>query len=598
MAEQMYLEIQTAKSNAGCSSAARCDQLHAALASALDEMRTVGCSLFIAALLGFVTVPTCTAAQSSGPQAILGSLITSGRLPELRWPDFTEYRTEADEFYRPTGFAFAWIRQSKPTRQALDLIAAFRSADQQGLRPEDYEGPRWAGRLQALDKEALSGQASAAIDGDRARFDMAVTICAMRYVSHLHSGRVHPSQLHYNLDIGQTTYDLSEFLRRRLVDSPDVNAVLRTVEPPFPAYRRTVQALAEYRALMMRNADEPQGVLKVPEKSVKPGETYPEHSQLARKLEMLGDLPSETNDSGDIYQGAIVGAVKSFQRRHGLETDGRLGRATVNALNVPLAQRVLQLELALERWRWLPHEFTQPPVIVNIPEFEVHAYSRELQPQLSMRVVVGKAYHHQTPVFASYMKFIIFRPPWNVPLSIARAELVPAAKQKPDTFIKGNYEIVDVRGKVMSDGAADPAMLAEIRSGKLALRQRPGPKNSLGLIKFEFPNEFDVYMHGTPATSLFARSRRDFSHGCIRVEDPVALAEWVLRNRPEWTREKIVAAMNGDQTLRVTLKEPIPVLILYSTAGVMEDGEVRFYEDIYKHDQALERALSEYEPTP
>ena len=579
----MSTAICSVGSDSGSGPAAMTNRIY----SVLVKMRTAGLHVFIAVLLGAIAVPTCAAAQLSGPEATLRSLIESGILPELRWPDFSEYRAEAEEFYQPTGYALVWIRQSKPTRQALDLINAFQGADTQGMRPEDYDGPRWAGRLQALMQ-----QSTATSEGDRARFDLAVTICAMRYVSHLHSGRVHPSQLHYGLDIGRTSYDVSEFLRRRLADSPDVNAALRAVEPPFPAYRRTVNALAIYRALAGRNAGEP---LSVPEKSVKPGEAYASLPRLTRTLETLGDLPAGANNPGDIYQGAIVDGVKTFQRRHGLEPDGRLGRATVNALNVPLTQRVLQLELALELWRWLPHEFTQPPIIVNIPEFGVHAYNAELQQELSTRVIVGKAYRHQTPVFASYMKFVIFRPPWNVPLSIARAELVPEAKKKPDTFIKGNYEIVDTRGNVVSDGAADPAILRDLRSGKLALRQRPGPKNALGLIKFEFPNEHDVYMHGTPAMSLFAKARRDFSHGCIRAEDPVALAEWVLRDRQEWSREKIIAATNDDHTLRVRLDEPIPVVIFYSTAVVMENGEVRFYEDIYKHDAALERALSGYE---
>ena len=388
----------------------------------------------------------------------------------------------------------------------------------------------------------------------------------------------------------------SEFLRLRLVSAPDVSASLRAAEPPFPAYRRTADALATYRELARREAGQP---LSIPTKSIKPGDRYPELPHLVGMLETLGDLPAGVLDAADaaagaVYQAPVVGAVKKFQNRHGLDPDGRIGRATVNALNVPLAQRVVQLELALERWRWLPHEFTRPPVVVNIPEFGLHAYNAELQSELSMKVIVGKAYRSHTPVFASYMKYVIFRPPWNVPLSIQRKELVPQAQKNPDAFRKGDYQIVDARGNVVSEGEINPAMLRDLRSGKLALRQRPGPKNSLGLIKFEFPNDYDVYMHGTPATALFAKSRRDFSHGCIRLEDPVAFAQWVLKEKPEWPREKMIDAMNGNRTMRVKIEEPIPVLILYSTAVVMEDGEVRFYEDIYEHDAPLERALRGY----
>lgn len=527
---------------------------------------------------------------SSEATAALRAIVAAGYLSDLRWPEFSDRRAEVHEFYESANYALAWVSDARATPQALTLIGLFRDAASQGLRPEDYDGPRWSGRLRRLNQSQPPP-----VDSDWARFDVALTVSTMRYVSDLSKGRVTPRQFQYALEINHNNYDVAEFLRQRLVDALDVEAALKAVEPPFPAYHRTVSAYQTYSKLARQGDAEP---LSVPTKTVKPGDLYPGVPRLVRLLRRLGDLPSGVAGPADAttYEGALVDAVKHFQRRHGLESDGWIGRQTLRALNMPLSHRALQLRLALERWRWLPHEFAQPPIIVNIPEFGLHAYNTELRWALSTKVVVGRAYQHQTPVFASEMKYVILRPPWNVPLSIQIKELVPAARKDPNYFVKGNYEITDRQGTVVSDGETNEVILNELRSGKLAIRQRPGPNNSLGLIKFVLPNDHDVYLHGTPAMALFTRPRRDFSHGCIRVEDPVALAAWVLRNQPQWTPESIRAAMNGDKTVRVGLDQRIPVLILYTTAVVMEDGEVRFFEDIYNQDTALQEALARAYP--
>ena len=230
---------------------------------------------------------------------------------------------------------------------------------------------------------------------------------------------------------------------------------------------------------------------------------------------------------------------------------------------------------------------------MNIPAFRVYAANEKYEAAFSMKVVIGRAYRHKTPVFASRMQSVIFRPYWNVPLSILQHELMPKIEKDSSYLERNAYEIVDHRGNVISDGAVDDELLEKLRSGKLAIRQKPGPDDALGLIKFEFPNQYDVYMHDTPAKTLFSRSRRDFSHGCIRVEDAVALAEWVLRDDPKWTPENIRSAMNGEETMEVKIKNPIPVLILYGTAVAQENGEVDFYNDIYGYDAELERALTQ-----
>jgi murein L,D-transpeptidase YcbB/YkuD len=257
------------------------------------------------------------------------------------------------------------------------------------------------------------------------------------------------------------------------------------------------------------------------------------------------------------------------------------------------------LQLSLERWRWLPHAFSRPPVVVNIPEFRLRTFGQGETVDLTMKVVVGHAYRTQTPVFEQDMAYVVFRPYWNVPLGIQRGETVPKLQKDPDYLRKNNFEVVDRRGSVVSTGAVSDEQLAQLRSGELSVRQRPGPTNSLGLVKFVFPNEHNVYLHDTPAVELFSRTRRDFSHGCIRVEDPVALAEWVLQGNGGWTKERILAAMkSGPDSQQVNLVQKIPVLILYGTAVVLPNGEVDFFQDIYGHDAALEKALARGYPHP
>jgi murein L,D-transpeptidase YcbB/YkuD len=285
--------------------------------------------------------------------------------------------------------------------------------------------------------------------------------------------------------------------------------------------------------------------------------------------------------------------VVRFQRRHGLEPDGVLGRRTQAALAVPIDWRVRQIEMALERLRWLPDLGPSPLIVVNIPMFRLWAWDAVSRaPALSMNVVVGRALNRQTPVFMAEMPSIIFRPYWNVPVSIARAEFLPALARDPDRLAREHLEVVGggAEAHVLPPSAE---ALAQVQRGSLRLRQRPGPANALGLLKFVFLNEHDVYMHGTPAQTLFARSRRDFSHGCIRVEDPVALAEWVLGDASTWPRAQVEAATLGADDRRVALPRPVQVLLFYVTAVVTpEDDWVHFADDIYGHDARLDKALA------
>lgn len=515
---------------------------------------------------------------------LLDFVIDGGTLPDLDRPSFEDLKGETREFYDSLRDSLAWVAHSKPTSQALAMIHLLKIAEEKGLKAEDYDGPRWDSRLARLEQPDPLREARLVV------FDVALTVSVMRYISDLNVGRVNPRLFHFELDIHDRRIDLSEFLKGTLASGTDTASRVQDVEPPFPAYRRTILALQKYRELAGEDDGEP---LPAAARTIQPGDSYVGVPRLFRLLRLLGDLaPGATAPSSTVYQGTLPEAVRRFQGRHGIQPTGIIDEETLKALNTPIARRVTQLELTLERWRWAPREFVRPPVVVNIPEFRLRADDEKYHWILSMKVVVGRAYGHKTPVFASEIRSIIFRPYWNVPLGIQRDEFIPKIEENRAYLAENSYDIVDSDGSIVDEDPSREEVRDKLRSGQLGIRQRPGPENALGLVKFDFPNQFDVYMHGTPSTELFSKSRRDFSHGCIRVEDPVLLSQWILRDRSEWTAENIRNAMYGETTVRVALLKPIPVLIAYGTAVVMEDGEVRFFDDIYGHDAALERALT------
>jgi L,D-transpeptidase YcbB len=543
-----------------------------------------------------LATPSSTGARaqelSSEGQAWMRVAIGSGRFDGLRWPDFSDYRKHVNKFYDFNVDTLWWVRGMEPSAQAREVIALMLQADQKGLSADDYDGPRWNDRLAKL-KPATQQPTEA----DAVKFDLALTVCAMRYISDLHIGKVNPKHFAFALDDESRKYDLAEFLKDHVADSVDVAAALAQVEPPYPGYRRTIQGLHNYVEHAKKDDGEQLPVVK---RTIMPGDAYPGVPRLTRLLRLVGDLPTDANvpDDQSIYEGALVDAVKNFQRRLGRDPNGRIDAQTLADLNVPLSRRVRQMQLTLERWRWLPSSYQKDPIVANIPEFRLRAYDKDFKIGVMMNVVVGKAYGHDTPVFRETMKYVVFRPYWDVPYSITRAEMIPHILRDPDYLAKKGFEVVDSKQNVVSAGTVTPEVLSQLSAGKLLVRQRPGPKNALGLVKFLFPNPYNVYMHDTPATELFAKSRRDFSHGCIRLEKPADLAAWVLRDNPGWTPERIRASMNGTTAQQVNLAHPIPVLIVYATVIVLEDGVVHFYDDIYGHDASLETVLAKGYPYP
>jgi murein L,D-transpeptidase YcbB/YkuD len=320
----------------------------------------------------------------------------------------------------------------------------------------------------------------------------------------------------------------------------------------------------------------------LPARSIGAGKAYTGTRALHRLLVALRDLPAGAPPATDVLDASLIEGLKRFQGRHGLEADGILGPRTWRALTTPLTRRARQIEQTLERWRQLPANPRQRAIFINIPQFRLiglHAMHEPETQMLRMDVVVGRAaLPLRTPTFVADMTELIFRPYWEVPHSIAVAELLPAISADPGYLSRHHLEVVSAAGEVV---ASTPEQLAGVAQGRLRLRQRPGADNALGAVKFVMPNPHSVYLHDTPEQALFSRSRRAFSHGCIRVAEPLALAQFVLQGDPDWTAERIGKAMSGNEPQRVVLKEPVRVYIVYGTAIARESGEVLFFDDVY-----------------
>ena len=532
----------------------------------------------VSAAVAVCLLVACARDQKMAREA---ALTLKERLESSDRPDFARGDERGDQiwrdvrrFYRSHGYAPAWIEGRRPGAEASQLINAVRAAREEGLDPEDYD-------LKALDrlrteKSRNPFKKDALLPDQVAEADLRLTYMFMRYATHLLQGRVDPSEVDPHWFGQQRQVDLVGLLARAL-DSGDVAEALRSVLPRHPQYLALKRELPRYRDVVARG-----GWPVVPASArLKKGSRGPEVAALRARLAAEGEL---ARADGDVFDEAVEEALKRFEKRYGLNEDGELGPDDVAAMNVSAEDRVAQIELNLERWRWLPEELGDRYILVNVPTFQLQAIEQG-KVTLAMRVVAGKADETPTPIFSDDMTEVVFSPYWNVPTSILRKETIPAVLRDPGYLDRNELEVVHAGHVVSASGVdwSDPDLNVQIR-------QRPGAKNSLGLVKFLFPNKFDVYLHDTPAGSLFAKLERDFSHGCVRVEKPVELAQWVLRDQPEWTAPRIDAAMHAGREQHVALQRRIPVYIVYATAWVDEEGRLNFRDDLYGHD-ARQRAM-------
>ncbi|WP_340124136.1 L,D-transpeptidase family protein [Methylobacter svalbardensis] len=518
------------------------------------------------------------------------AIISAKQHPYLMLSNFENRTEDIDSLYKISNRQLLWLGNQNTEKNITEGLNLLTNAADHGLNPKNYDTESLRQKLQLALKLKLGSYKELAL------YDTALSISLLRYLHDLHYGRINPQGINFKLKLREKKLlDLPLLIKNSLAQNTLVQLPL-SVEPTLKQYQKLKPALASYRQLA---ANTPLSKLHI-KKTLRPGDTHPQIAELRQFLIAVGDLPEDKTvisaEKSSLYTDTIVTGVKSFQNRHGLTADGYIGTSTVTALNVPLSYRVTQIELAMERLRWLPELNAGTSIIVNIPAFQLWAFDAIDQTDaniVNMKVVVGKALKHQTPVLMAEMHYIDFMPYWNVPYSITKKEILPKLIQNNNYLDQENMELVSVFLNTATPTALNGESMNLLKQGKLRIRQRPGGKNALGKIKFIFPNKDDVYLHDTPANALFSKSRRDFSHGCVRVENPQKLAEFALKNQDDWNPETIKLAMNTPKNRRVILKKPIPVLFFYTTAFFDQFDNLAFYPDIYGHDAVLLKTLSQ-----
>jgi len=551
-------------------------------------MRQCGLGVIVRVLLIGAAVAGC------GPRATKPGLVAerirariedAGLVAELRAAGEPIYESLAlPKFYERRLYRPAWSDDGGPNRLADDLVGALRRADLEGLRSQDYHLAGIEAVLKAVRADDRRGPALAP---DRwAELDLLLTDAFLVYGAHLLAGRVNPETLRPEWVSHRRSGDIAAVLAAAL-KSGNIAGALEKLVPPGYGYRRLREALGRYRAVAATGGWPviPGGV------ALRLGQRGPTVAALRERLRLEDDLAPGQEREADLFDEAIEQALMKFQRRHGLAPDGAVTAATRSELNVRVERRVEQLEVNLERWRWLPKDLGRRHISVNIAAYELEVVDEDAV-VLAMRVVVGRPFH-RTPVFSDTMRYLVLNPYWHVPRNIAAEELFPKFRRDPSylaryglrVFPNAGPEAPEVDPKGVDWSAIGPARFPFL------LRQDPGPRNALGRVKFMFLNPFNVYLHDTPAQPLFEEAQRDFSHGCIRIQEPIELATYLLREDPRWSREALLGELNDAVNLAVPLPAPMPIHLLYWTAWADGDGTIEFRRDIHGRDAPLLTAL-------
>lgn len=475
--------------------------------------------------------------------------------------------------YRAHDHAPLWTNP----RSVQQLLEAIRSSKRDGLNPADYN-------LQTLENLLRREQDIATDNALAAGLDLLLTDSLIRLGYHLSFGKVDPEALDPDWNMTRYIEDMDALVRQaEAIRTGNVDLLIQSLRPQAPAYARLQVALAHYRELQENGGWQP----LPPGETLKPGMSGERVAALRRRLISSADIPAEPAGSM-AFDAALETGVRNFQKHHGLEADGIVGKATLAALNVPVEQRIDQIRANLERARWVLHDLPQTYILVDIAGFRV-AYTRNGEIRWQARAQVGQPFR-KTPVFRSRMTYLEVNPTWTVPPTILEKDVLPAIRRDPDYLSKRDMLVIDYDGNPV-DAATIEWNKSTGRNFPYLLRQRPGPNNALGRIKFMFPNKHAVYLHDTPSKALFEKTTRAFSSGCIRIEKTYDLAGLLLEGDPNWDRERILEAVVSLQTRSIPLRQPVSIILLYWTVGFTPEGDVLFKQDIYDRDQAIIRGL-------
>lgn len=543
--------------------------------------------LFFLLLFSFFALPSISAPLPHTQEAYaintaIKNVLSANNHPYIDKNSFSNYKKVLDDLYFLSPNHLLWINQLSRDSKKIDTIfKLIATANARGLNQEHYN----LTNLQILWKKTTHEKKVTYTK--LAYLDTAITLNLIHFLSDLHFGRINPKSLTLSFDTQKKPLAITPLILKA-IQSDKVSQLADLVEPSIPAYQLLKKALLEYRK---KETGKALNTLKYIT-SIRPKDSSQQLIKIRQQLNLLG-TPTNNSDIPLFYDQTLSDQIKKFQFHHGLKEDGVIGKQTIKALNVPLSKSIQKIELALERFRWLPKIQRGPLIMVNIPAFQLLAYHTDNisgKKSLTMRVIVGKSKKNKSPVFSANMQFLEFSPYWNIPKSITIDEILPKLINDPLYLEQHNMEVVTGFHKNESALPYVENSFDQLKSGALKLRQRPGKGNALGKVKFIFPNNYNVYLHDTPSRHLFRKSKRDLSHGCIRVENPAALASFLLEPRTNWSHHKISRAMRSPSPKKVQLKTAVPVIIYYSTAGVVQN-EVIFYDDIYNYDARLNQAL-------
>jgi murein L,D-transpeptidase YcbB/YkuD len=485
-------------------------------------------------------------------------------------------------FYESQQFRAQWrdaARVSQLVDALLDLV-------NDGLDPANYH-------LDALDAYRAELRRVKALPPDeQAGLEVLATDAMMLGLYHLYLGKVDPEKLSSQWNFASKPVDVERGFAAltRALGSGQIRETFQRARPQHAWYQRGRERLKEYRALAAAG-----GWPVIPAgPTLKPGMTDPRVATMRARLRVTKDYGTgtavpEAPGPDDLYDAELEAAVKRFQERHGLTADAAVGPATRAAMNVSVEDRIDQIRVNLERARWVLHEVKGDLVLVNVAGFEV-AYFRDDEPVWTSRVIVGRPYR-ETPIFKSLITYVVFNPTWTIPPTILVKDKLPVIKRDPGYLKRNNIRVIDARGREVDPYAVNWSQYGAGRMPPYQLRQDPGEDNALGLVKIMFPNPHMVYLHDTPAKSLFDKDERTFSSGCIRVEKAFELAERVLNEPAQWTQQTMAEVVATKKMRTVNLAKPVPVLILYWTAQPRPDGQVIFRNDVYGRDPPTLAAL-------
>ena len=458
------------------------------------------------------------------------------------------------------------------------LLNAIKESYQLGLDPEEYH-------LSELNLRLKKGFKQSGIQG--AQLDILLTDALLRLSYHLIFGKVVPAELDadWNLRRDFLTKDPVAKINYILQSDVKLKKFLKQSMHPGPFYQGLIKALAQYRQIQKAG-----GWQSVPSgATIKPGMTDSRIPQIKARLYATGDLKMTTSDPEiHIYDATIEAGIKHFQQRHNIDADGVIGKGTLAMMNIPVTQRIDQIRANLERVRWVKQNLEEEFVLVNIAGFKVY-YVKDNKLVWKSRAQVGKEYR-KTPIFKSDINYLVFNPTWTVPPTILRNDVLPKIKRDISYLKKKNMSVLDFKGNIIKPANVNWSSMSA-KGFPYMIRQEPGPTNALGRVKFMFPNKHMVYLHDTPSKSNFKKVERAFSSGCIRIENPFELVELLLKDSNKWNQASFQEMLDSGKLKNVNLPQKVPVLLLYFTAQLKENGEVTFFKDIYKRDEKIIEGL-------